>query len=1212
MTGPNAGDFSEANTCGATLAPSAQCTLSVVLTPSAAGARTASVVFTDNATGSPHAVGLSGTGTASAVALSTSSLTFASQTQGAASSAQSVTLTNSSNQTLTITSIAVTGTNSAAFSEANTCGTSISAGSSCTIFVTFNPTATGTLTATLTISDSASATPEYITLSGTGDPPSATFSPASLSFGSQALGKTSSAQQTTLTNTSNVPLSVSSLAVFGGNASAFAETNNCGTTLAAGANCSISVTFTPAASGSLTANVGLPGNSYGVGSAHRNRCRAGISLSQTSINFGSQVMGSTSPVQSFSLTNTGTADLSLSGIAVTGANSADFAQTNACGSTVAAGASCTINVTFKPVAAGALAAAVTLTDNATGGSTQSVTLSGTGVNAVAAASLSQTSLAFGSQAVNYTSPAQTVTVTNSGNTALTISSISVTGANAGDFAQTNTCGSSVAAGAGCTISVTFKPPVTGSLTGAVTLTDNAPGSTQSVSLSGTGVTTAASASLSPTSLTFGSQNVGTTSAAQTITLSNTGNAALSISSIALTGADPGDFAQTNTCGSSVAIGANCTISVTFKPPAAGSLTAVLTLTDNASSGSQNVGLSGTGQSVAAGASLSPTSLAFGSQNVGTTSAAQTIILSNSGNAALTISSIALTGANPGDFIETNTCGSSVAIGANCTISVAFKPPAAGSLAAAVTLTDNAPSGTQSVSLSGTGASTAAAVSLSPGSLAFGSQNVGSTSAAQTITLSNTGNAALTISSIALTGANPGDFGQTNTCGSSVAAGANCTISVTFKPPATGSLTASVTVTDNAPSGTQSVSLSGTGTSSAPAVSVSPTSLAFGSQTVGTTSAAQTITLSNTGNAALTISSIALSGANPGDFGQTNTCGSSVAAGANCTISVSFKPPATGTLTASVTLTDNAPSGTQSVSLSGTGASSAPAASLSPTSLTFGSQTVGTTSAAQTITLSNTGNAALTISGIALTGADPGDFTQTNTCGSSVAAGANCTISVTFKPPATGTLTASVTLTDNASSGTQTVGLSGTGASTAASVSLSTTSLSFGNQAADVTSPSQVVTLSNKGGSSLSISSMTFTGADASDFAESDTCGSSVAAAGTCTIAVQFTPAATGARSAALSIADNATGSPQSVSLSGTGTHDVMLSWTASATSGVTGYYVYRGTKSGGESSTPLNSTPISGTSFRTRASRRERPTTTWLRPWVPMILPRAQILARLP
>ena len=147
------------------------------------------------------------------------------------------------------------------------------------------------------------------------------------------------------------------------------------------------------------------------------------------------------------------------------------------------------------------------------------------------------------------------------------------------------------------------------------------------------------------------------------------------------------------------------------------------------------------------------------------------------------------------------------------------------------------------------------------------------------------------------------------------------------------------------------------------------------------------------------------------------------------------------------------------------------------------------------------------------------------------------------------------------------------------VSLSTTSLSFGNEALEVTSSSQVVTLNNTGSASLTISSLAFTGADASDFTEADTCGSSVAAGGTCTIAVMFTPAAAGTRTATLSINDNATVNPQSVALSGSGVHDVMLSWAASTTPGILGYYVYRGTAAGGESSTPLNSTPISSTSF---------------------------------
>jgi hypothetical protein len=158
-----------------------------------------------------------------------------------------------------------------------------------------------------------------------------------------------------------------------------------------------------------------------------------------------------------------------------------------------------------------------------------------------------------------------------------------------------------------------------------------------------------------------------------------------------------------------------------------------------------------------------------------------------------------------------------------------------------------------------------------------------------------------------------------------------------------------------------------------------------------------------------------------------------------------------------------------------------------------------------------------------------------------------------------------------------VSLSGTG--TLALAGLSPTSLAFGNQAVDVTSTAQTVTLSNTGNAALSITSLALTGTNASDFAQTNTCGSSLAGGANCTIAVMFTPSVTGAEAASLSIADNASGSPQTVPLSGAGTHDVILSWTASTTPGVVGYNVYRGTTPGGPYPTQLNSLPINGTTY---------------------------------
>jgi uncharacterized repeat protein (TIGR03803 family) len=313
-----------------------------------------------------------------------------------------------------------------------------------------------------------------------------------------------------------------------------------------------------------------------------------------------------------------------------------------------------------------------------------------------------------------------------------------------------------------------------------------------------------------------------------------------------------------------------------------------------------------------------------------------------------------------------------------------------------------------------------AVTLSPTSLTFGTQAIGVSSIAKTVTLKNTGTASLSISGISTTGTNASDFAQTHTCGTFLGAGASCTISVTFKPTTSGCRGATVNVADNAAGSPQKVSLTGTGTTA----KLSPTSLSLGTVAIGITSIAKTVTLKNAGIAALSLTGISITGTNAGDFSQTHTCGTSLSAGASCTISLTFKPAATGTRTASLSVADNASGSPQQVSLSGVGST----AKLSPTSLSFGSVTVGSTSTAKTVTLTNVGAAALSLTGISITGKNAGDFSQTHTCGTSLAAGKSCTISVDFKPSAKGARGAAVSVTDNASGSPQEVVLTGTGAS----------------------------------------------------------------------------------------------------------------------------------------------------------------------------------------
>jgi hypothetical protein len=205
----------------------------------------------------------------------------------------------------------------------------------------------------------------------------------------------------------------------------------------------------------------------------------------------------------------------------------------------------------------------------------------------------------------------------------------------------------------------------------------------------------------------------------------------------------------------------------------------------------------------------------------------------------------------------------------------------------------------------------------------------------------------------------------------------------------------------------------------------------------------------------------------------------------------------------------------------------PVVMLTPASLSFPVQLVGTISKAKTIMLTNAGSATLTISSVMTSG----DFQQTNNCGSSLAAGSSCMISATFTPTAAGTRTGAVTIMDNASGSPQTAPLTGIGTV----VELSTHSLNFGNQTVGTTSNPRAVKLTNVGTVALGLKSISIVGTNAGDFAQrTNTCGSSLGPGKSCVISLTFTPSASGARSATLSISDTGGGSPQKVTLAGTG------------------------------------------------------------------------------
>jgi len=386
------------------------------------------------------------------------------------------------------------------------------------------------------------------------------------------------------------------------------------------------------------------------------------------------------------------------------------------------------------------------------------------------------------------------------------------------------------------------------------------GSWTSIDFTYTGGSSGSTISLSPASLTFASTTVGSTTAAQLVTIKNTGTAALTLTSETITGTNATSFIKSaTTCTTSLAAAASCTVSVEFKPAAAGALTASLSVADNATGSPQTVTLTGTGTTLAV--TLSPTSLAFASTPVGSTTAAQLVTIKNTGTAAVTLTSETITGTNASSFLKSaTTCTTSLAAAASCTVSVEFKPAAAGALTASLSVADNATGSPQTVTLTGTGTA-ASSVTLTPTSIAFPAQIINTVSDAQVVTVKNAGTTTVTISSIALGGANGPSFLELNNCGATLAASASCSIYVAFDPTTAAAKTATLSVTDNATGSPQTVTLTGTGVA-APSVKLSTTSLTFATQKSGTTSAAQMVTLTNSGTAVITLTSITLTGTNP--------------------------------------------------------------------------------------------------------------------------------------------------------------------------------------------------------------------------------------------------------------------------------------------------------------------------------------------------------------
>jgi hypothetical protein len=671
-----------------------------------------------------------------------------------------------------------------------------------------------------------------------------------------------------------------------------------------------------------------------------------------------------------------------------------------------------------------------------------------GGNTAPAVTLSPTSLTFGNQTVPTTSASQSVTVTNSGTAALTISSLAITGSNAADFSKTTTCGSSVAVGGNCTVTVAFTPAAVGSRSASLTLTDNAAGSPHAVALSGTGVVATGGATATYVGADTATQGTWTGKyGADGQLIPNVLTSAPSYASVIVTGANAYTWASGTSDPRALQTASGSTQRVPSTYYSFNAVNIDMNLTDGnthkislylcdwdnggraetisvidvssgavldtrpfssfyggvyavwnikghvqikvAYTGGSNAVVNGIFFDTAGGGggapvdTLSPTSLAFGNQTVAAAGASQSVTVSNTGTAALTIGSVAITGTNSGDFSKTTTCGSSVAVGGNCTVTVAFTPAAAGSRSASLAITDNAAGSPHTVALSGTGVPATGGPTAS---------YVGSDTTTQGTWTGKYGADGQLIPNV-LTNA-PSYAGVNVT-----AANAYTWASGTLDPRALQTASGS---TQRVPSTYYSFN----------AVNIDM------NLTDGNTHKISLYLCDwDNGGRAETISVIDVSSGAVLDTRPFASFYGGVYAAWNIKGHVQIKVAYTGGSNAVVNGIFFDPAGS---------GGSAPAVTLSPTSLVFGNQTVPTASASQTVTLSNTGTGALTISSLAIAGSNSGDFSKTTTCGSSVAAGGNCTVTVIFAPAVQGSRSAGLTITDNAAGSPHTVALSGTG------------------------------------------------------------------------------------------------------------------------------------------------------------------------------------------
>lgn len=644
--------------------------------------------------------------------------------------------------------------------------------------------------------------------------------------------------------------------------------------------------------------------------------------------------------------------------------------------------------------------------------------------------------------------------------------------------------------------------------------------------------TTPTAGFSVETLEFGEQAVGGISPPLTVTVTNTGSRAMSLTGVRFTGEAAAEFrVVTDECsGSPRLAGETCNIEVAFEPAANGPRSASLDLVGNAIGG---LPVAGTGAAPVVIADRAE--IDFGPQPVDGRGASRTLNLSNQGAAATKIAGVSVVGEHATDFSLDDRCGSqSLAPDGSCAVRIKFTPRAAGDRAATVRVESDGASQALTVALSGAGVWSGRPVDATPEALDFGEQRRGRPSGSLRAAFINRTAEPLALAGARLASGDTAFAIETDGCRqATLAAGEECGVEVVFTPASEGPAKAKVAV--NTVAGLETaVDLSGVGVE--PRLELEKTALDFGDLRVGFQGRGRAV-LSNSGTSKLAFGQATLSGADRSSFRRSKDgcSGFTLAPGRTCTIELVFEPRTKGRLRAELRIESDAANGSQSVELSGRG--TAAELALDSQSLDFGSvRRPG--SADRTLTLRNDGSSRLHVQRVSVTGAAAQDFVVSAIgCGESgLGPGASCQVTVRFVPRADGARAARLIVQHDGDGPAREVALVGTATPAVPGFRLSSRSIEFGTRQVGSRSSVETLTISNPGDGRLELQRISLEGAQAGEFAlVPGTCDGApfVAPQGSCTVGVRFTPRANGGRRATLRIRHNA-GADATVLLNGQG------------------------------------------------------------------------------